>query len=79
MRRPRRAHRAAHASPGVASPRTIRSYELVGTLGLGMIIVVPATAAAAALAALAPWHGRAVGQLVPRAGGAASRFVGEPA
>jgi len=47
--------------------------------GLGMLIVVAAGDAAAATAALAPWQGRPVGRLVPRGGGAASRFVGDAA
>ncbi|HUQ06183.1 MAG TPA: phosphoribosylformylglycinamidine cyclo-ligase [Kofleriaceae bacterium] len=46
-------------------------------MGLGMIIVVPPENANAALAALAPWKGRAVGTLVPRDGRAPSRYVGE--
>jgi phosphoribosylaminoimidazole (AIR) synthetase len=46
-------------------------------MGLGMLIVVPPEDAAAALAALAPWKARAVGTLVPRRGGSASRYVGE--
>jgi phosphoribosylaminoimidazole (AIR) synthetase len=46
-------------------------------MGLGMIIVVPADAVAAALAQLQPWGARVVGDLVPRDGGPSSRFVGE--
>jgi phosphoribosylformylglycinamidine cyclo-ligase len=46
-------------------------------MGLGMIIVVPPENADAALTALAPWKGRAVGTLVPRDGRAPSRYVGE--
>ncbi len=45
--------------------------------GLGMVIVVPPEAADAAVATLAPWQGRVVGRLVPRAGGEPSRFVGD--
>jgi phosphoribosylformylglycinamidine cyclo-ligase len=57
---------------GVAEAELRRTFNL----GLGMIIVVPAEAEPAALAALAPHGGRVVGHLVPRAGGAASRMVG---
>ncbi|MBK9031694.1 MAG: phosphoribosylformylglycinamidine cyclo-ligase [Myxococcales bacterium] len=63
------------ASAGVDAHELRRTFNL----GIGMIIVVPADAAAAAIAALAPWRGRAIGQLVPRAGGEASRFVGDAA
>ena len=45
--------------------------------GLGMVVVVPADASAAALAALAPHQPRVVGSLVPRAGGPSVRFVGD--
>jgi phosphoribosylformylglycinamidine cyclo-ligase len=59
----------------------IDAHELARTfnLGLGMIVVVPAEAADAAVAATAPWGGRVVGRLVPRAGGEPSRLVGAAA
>ncbi|MEZ4401960.1 MAG: phosphoribosylformylglycinamidine cyclo-ligase [Kofleriaceae bacterium] len=63
------------ASAGLAPHELRRTFNL----GLGMIIVVPAAAVDAALAALGPWRGRVVGRLVPRAGGEPSRFVGDPA
>jgi phosphoribosylaminoimidazole (AIR) synthetase len=46
-------------------------------LGIGMVIVVPASSAAAALAILDGTSPRVIGSLVPRAGGAPSRFVGD--
>jgi phosphoribosylformylglycinamidine cyclo-ligase len=46
-------------------------------MGLGMTIVVPPVELPAALAALAPWQARQVGELVPRAGGEASRTRGQ--
>ena len=64
------------ATAGVAESELRRTFNG----GLGMLIVLAPGDAAAALAALAPWQGRVVGRLVPRAGGEASRFVGdEPA
>jgi phosphoribosylformylglycinamidine cyclo-ligase len=60
------------ASAGVAEAELRRTLNL----GLGMVIVVPASAADAAVALLAPERARVVGQLVPRAGGPASRLVG---
>ena len=45
--------------------------------GLGMLIVVAPGDADRAIAALAPWQGRAVGRLVPRGSGAPARFVGD--
>jgi hypothetical protein len=47
-------------------------------MGLGMIIAVPAGAAADTVAALAPWQARVVGAIVPRAGGEPSRIIGSP-
>jgi phosphoribosylformylglycinamidine cyclo-ligase len=61
------------ASAGVAEQELRRTFNM----GLGMVIVVPPAETAAALAALAPWHGRVVGGLVPRGAGEASRYLGE--
>jgi phosphoribosylformylglycinamidine cyclo-ligase len=47
-------------------------------MGLGMVIAVPAEAAAGAIELLAGSHARAVGALVPRAGGEPSRLTGGP-
>jgi phosphoribosylformylglycinamidine cyclo-ligase len=63
------------ARAGVADDELRRTFNL----GLGMIIVVPGTHADAAISALAPWHGRAVGRLVGRGASASSRFVGDAA
>ena len=63
------------ASAGVATPELRRTFNL----GIGMTIVVPEAEADAALTALAPWHGRVIGRLVPRAGGEPTRFVGDVA
>jgi phosphoribosylaminoimidazole (AIR) synthetase len=63
------------ASAGVATPELRRTFNL----GVGMTIVVPEASADAALAALAPWRGRTIGRLVPRAGGEPTRFVGDHA
>jgi phosphoribosylformylglycinamidine cyclo-ligase len=60
------------ASAGVDAAEMRRTFNM----GLGMVIVVPPEVEAAALEALAPWQGRAVGRLVERAGGDASRFAG---
>ena len=43
-------------------------------MGLGMIIVVPADAAARSVELLASYRARVVGKLVPRGGGESSRF-----
>ncbi|HEY3804668.1 MAG TPA: phosphoribosylformylglycinamidine cyclo-ligase [Kofleriaceae bacterium] len=59
------------ASAGVAEAEMRRTFNM----GLGMLIVVPADAANAAIAALAPERARAVGRLVSRNGGERSRFV----
>jgi phosphoribosylformylglycinamidine cyclo-ligase len=59
------------ASAGVEPGEMRRTFNM----GLGMLIVVPKSAADAALAALAPEHARVVGSLVARNGGDASRFV----
>ncbi len=61
------------ASAGVATEEMRRTFNM----GLGMIVVVPADAVAAALERLQPWGARVVGDLVPRDGGPSSRFVGE--
>jgi phosphoribosylformylglycinamidine cyclo-ligase len=61
------------ARAGVSEPERRRTFNG----GLGMLIVVPPAAADAAVATLAPWGARPVGRLVPRDGGAASRFVGD--
>jgi phosphoribosylformylglycinamidine cyclo-ligase len=61
------------AAAGVATTELRRTFNL----GLGMVVVVPADASAAALAALAPHQPRVVGSLVPRAGGPSVRFVGD--
>ena len=63
------------ATAGVADDEMRRTFNM----GLGMLIVVPPEDAEAALTTLAPWKARTVGGLVPRRGGAASRYVGEPA
>jgi len=60
------------ASAGVEPAEMHRTFNM----GLGMVIAVPAAAAADATAALASYDARIVGGLVPRAGGAASRIVG---
>jgi len=48
-------------------------------MGLGMIIAVPAEAAADAVRLLADRRARVVGSIVPRAGGEPSRLVGAAA
>jgi phosphoribosylformylglycinamidine cyclo-ligase len=60
------------AGAGVAPHEMYRTFNM----GLGMIIVVPAGAAAAAVELLAGAGARVVGSLVPRAGGAPSRLLG---
>jgi phosphoribosylformylglycinamidine cyclo-ligase len=60
------------AGAGVDDAELRRTFNL----GLGMVIVVPADAAARAAEILAGSRARVVGRLVPRAGGEASRFVG---
>jgi phosphoribosylformylglycinamidine cyclo-ligase len=61
------------ARAGVEERELRRTFNM----GLGMTIVVPEIETDAALAVLAPWQGRVVGQLVPRRGGTASRYRGE--
>jgi phosphoribosylformylglycinamidine cyclo-ligase len=61
------------AGAGVGDAELRRTFNL----GLGMVIVVPAGAAARAVALLAGSRARVVGRLVPRAGGAPARFAGE--
>jgi phosphoribosylformylglycinamidine cyclo-ligase len=59
------------ARAGVEPAEMARTFNM----GLGMIVAVPAGAAAAACAALAGAQGRVVGAIVPRAGGAPSRLA----
>ncbi|MEO8706860.1 MAG: phosphoribosylformylglycinamidine cyclo-ligase [Kofleriaceae bacterium] len=56
---------------GVAAPEMRRTFNM----GIGMIIVVPAAASEATVAAIP--DARVIGTLVPRAGGPASRNVGD--
>ena len=58
-------------SAGVADDEMRRTFNM----GIGMIIVVPADAAARTVELLAGSHARIVGRLTPRAGGEASRLV----
>jgi phosphoribosylformylglycinamidine cyclo-ligase len=60
------------ASAGIAPREMYRTFNM----GIAMIVVVPPDAAAAALAALAGDRARAIGAIVPRAGGEPSRIVG---
>src|SRR5262245_5300694 len=59
------------ASAGVADDEMRRTFNM----GLGMIIVVPADAAAQTVALLAASRARVVGKLVPRGGGEPSRYA----
>ncbi|HEU4613738.1 MAG TPA: AIR synthase-related protein, partial [Kofleriaceae bacterium] len=59
------------ASAGVADDEMRRTFNM----GIGMIIVVPADAAARTVELLAGSRARIVGKLAPRAGGDASRLV----
>jgi phosphoribosylformylglycinamidine cyclo-ligase len=59
------------ASAGVDEAEMARTFNM----GLGMLIVVPASAAVKAVAVLEPQRARVVGRLVPRAGGEPSRMV----
>jgi phosphoribosylformylglycinamidine cyclo-ligase len=59
------------ASAGVADDEMRRTFNM----GIGMIIVVPADAAARTVELLAGSRARIVGRLTPRAGGEASRLV----
>jgi phosphoribosylformylglycinamidine cyclo-ligase len=61
------------ATAGVGEMEMRRTFNM----GIGMVIVVPKEAADTAVAALRPWRSRVVGRLVPRAGGEASRYLGE--
>ena len=61
------------ASGGVAPHEMRRTFNL----GLGMTIMVAAADAERTVAALAGSAARVVGQLVPRAGGEPSRFIGD--
>ena len=58
-------------SAGVADDEMRRTFNM----GLGMIIVVPADAAARTVELLASSRARVVGKLVPRGGGEPSRYV----
>ncbi|HEY5921593.1 MAG TPA: phosphoribosylformylglycinamidine cyclo-ligase [Kofleriaceae bacterium] len=58
-------------SAGVADDEMRRTFNM----GIGMIIVVPADAAARAVELLAGSRARVVGKLVPRGGGEASRYA----
>jgi len=59
------------ASAGVADEEMRRTFNM----GIGMIIVVPADAAAGTVELLAGSRARVVGRLAPRAGGESSRLV----
>ena len=59
------------ASAGVAPGEMARTFNM----GLGMIVVVPADAAAKTVAALAGSRARVVGRLAARAGGEPSRMI----
>jgi phosphoribosylformylglycinamidine cyclo-ligase len=61
------------ANAGVAELEMRRTFNL----GIGMVIVVPADSAQRVVVMLAGAQARVVGKLVPRAGGAESRFAGE--
>jgi phosphoribosylformylglycinamidine cyclo-ligase len=60
------------ARAGVEPREMYRTFNM----GLGMVIAVPAEAAADTVAALATWQARTVGAIVPRAGGEPSRIAG---
>jgi phosphoribosylformylglycinamidine cyclo-ligase len=57
-------------SAGIADEEMRRTFNM----GIGMIIVVPADAAARTVSLLAQSKARVVGRLVPRAGGEPSRL-----
>jgi phosphoribosylformylglycinamidine cyclo-ligase len=59
------------AGAGVGDDEMDRTFNM----GLGMVIVVPPDAATPAVQLLASYRARVVGELVPRAGGDASRLV----
>jgi phosphoribosylformylglycinamidine cyclo-ligase len=61
------------ASGGVAAIEMRRTFNL----GIGMMIVVPPAVAAGVVSLLSASKARVIGKLVPRAGGAPSRFVGD--
>jgi phosphoribosylformylglycinamidine cyclo-ligase len=60
------------ARGGVAAREMYRTFNM----GLGMILVVPAAAAADCVAALSAWQARPVGTIVPRGSGEPSRILG---
>jgi phosphoribosylformylglycinamidine cyclo-ligase len=61
------------ATGGVAPMEMRRTFNM----GIGMIIVVPEANADDTIALLSAERARAIGRIVPRAGGEASRYVGE--
>ena len=61
------------ASAGIDPLEMRRTFNM----GIGMTIVVPADLADATVRLLAPERARVIGRLVPRAGGEASRYVGD--
>jgi phosphoribosylformylglycinamidine cyclo-ligase len=61
------------ATGGVAAMEMRRTFNM----GIGMIIVVPEANADDTIALLSAERARAIGRIVPRAGGEASRYVGE--
>ncbi|MEO7732969.1 MAG: phosphoribosylformylglycinamidine cyclo-ligase, partial [Kofleriaceae bacterium] len=63
------------ARAGVAPAEMDRTFNM----GLGMIIAVPAAAAASTVALLASAAARVVGTIVPRAGGEPARLLGTAA
>ena len=59
------------AGAGVARDEMHRAFNM----GIGMVVVVPADAAERAIELLKPERARAIGRIVPRAGGEASRLT----
>jgi phosphoribosylformylglycinamidine cyclo-ligase len=62
------------ARAGVAPREMYRTFNM----GIAMVIAVPATAVADAIALLAPWQARVIGAIVPRGRGEPSRISGVP-